>query len=218
MGPTWVLSAPDGPHLGPMNLAIRVVFVREYIYDRWRRVGGFPHKEPVMPIINVFFNMLAWANRWANSTVVGDLIVVLIVLRICVYMTLNFGHDCKWIFVIMHVFNQIRAGHGNFHESTLIRHGSDLTRSNFWSNWYIGHFLWNCHRWWLSTNVVVNGWMLSDNTPLPKLFKFMIPFAAIMQVAMYLIIFRHVKQCLARKLSAENSFHVIIPNGHTVQR
>ena len=27
MGPTWVLSAPDGPHDGPMNLAIRVVIV-----------------------------------------------------------------------------------------------------------------------------------------------------------------------------------------------
>ena len=26
MGPTWVLSAPDGPHVGPMNLAIRVVY------------------------------------------------------------------------------------------------------------------------------------------------------------------------------------------------
>ena len=25
MGPTWVLSAPDGPHVGPMNLAIRVI-------------------------------------------------------------------------------------------------------------------------------------------------------------------------------------------------
>ena len=24
MAPTWVLSAPDGPHVGPMNLAIRV--------------------------------------------------------------------------------------------------------------------------------------------------------------------------------------------------
>ena len=23
MGPTWVLSAPDGPYIGPMNLAIR---------------------------------------------------------------------------------------------------------------------------------------------------------------------------------------------------
>ena len=25
MGTTWVLSTPDGPHVGPMNLAIRVV-------------------------------------------------------------------------------------------------------------------------------------------------------------------------------------------------
>ena len=23
MGPTWFLSAPDGPHVGPMNLVIR---------------------------------------------------------------------------------------------------------------------------------------------------------------------------------------------------
>ena len=27
MGPTWGLSAPDGPHVGPMNLAIRVVWL-----------------------------------------------------------------------------------------------------------------------------------------------------------------------------------------------
>ena len=26
MGPTWILSAPDGPHVGPMNLAIRDPF------------------------------------------------------------------------------------------------------------------------------------------------------------------------------------------------
>ena len=26
MGPIWVLSAPDGPHVGPMNLAIRNAF------------------------------------------------------------------------------------------------------------------------------------------------------------------------------------------------
>ena len=25
MGPTWVQSAPDGPHIGPMNIAIRDV-------------------------------------------------------------------------------------------------------------------------------------------------------------------------------------------------
>ena len=25
MGPTWVLSAPDGPHVSPMNLVIMVI-------------------------------------------------------------------------------------------------------------------------------------------------------------------------------------------------
>ena len=29
MGPTWVLSAADGPHVGPMNLAIREVLSQE---------------------------------------------------------------------------------------------------------------------------------------------------------------------------------------------
>ena len=27
MGPTWVLPAPDGPHVGPINLAIKVSIV-----------------------------------------------------------------------------------------------------------------------------------------------------------------------------------------------
>ena len=35
MGPTWVLSAPDGPHVGPMNLAIRVA-----INDMYKYVAG----------------------------------------------------------------------------------------------------------------------------------------------------------------------------------
>ena len=26
MGPTWVLSAPGGPHVGPMNLAVRLLY------------------------------------------------------------------------------------------------------------------------------------------------------------------------------------------------
>ena len=31
MSPTWVLSAPDGPHIGPMNLTIRDVYKAETI-------------------------------------------------------------------------------------------------------------------------------------------------------------------------------------------
>ena len=32
MGPTWVLSAPDGPHVGPMNLVIRDWQIKESHY------------------------------------------------------------------------------------------------------------------------------------------------------------------------------------------
>ena len=33
MGPTWVLSAPDGPHVGPMNLAIREVLSGSHVQE-----------------------------------------------------------------------------------------------------------------------------------------------------------------------------------------
>ena len=38
MGPIWVLSAPDGPHVGPMNLAIRVSVVKKRLSNYKNRV------------------------------------------------------------------------------------------------------------------------------------------------------------------------------------
>ena len=38
MGPTWVLSAPDRPHVGPMNLAIRAL---ESLFITWIAVHCF---------------------------------------------------------------------------------------------------------------------------------------------------------------------------------
>ena len=38
MGPIWVLSAPDGPHVGPVNLAIREYFWFLIANDRWMRM------------------------------------------------------------------------------------------------------------------------------------------------------------------------------------
>ena len=32
MGPTWVLSVPDGPYVGPMNLVIRVHILKDSLY------------------------------------------------------------------------------------------------------------------------------------------------------------------------------------------
>ena len=39
MGPTWVLSAPDGPHVGSMNLALRVHVQVGYVRTHWRTHG-----------------------------------------------------------------------------------------------------------------------------------------------------------------------------------
>ena len=44
MGPTWVLSAPDGPLVGPLNLAIRVVYVTSC---RWPPQVGESHVDLV---------------------------------------------------------------------------------------------------------------------------------------------------------------------------
>ena len=49
MGPTWVLSAPDGPHVGSMNLAIRGMFALDLFFIQTLDcVGGTiqytPHK------------------------------------------------------------------------------------------------------------------------------------------------------------------------------
>ena len=38
MGPTWVLSAPDGPHVGPMNLAIRAELLQPSPKERSHHV------------------------------------------------------------------------------------------------------------------------------------------------------------------------------------
>ena len=39
MGPTWVLSAPDGPHVCPMDLAIRVGLCKETVSESTKRMG-----------------------------------------------------------------------------------------------------------------------------------------------------------------------------------
>ena len=70
MGPTWVLSAPDGPHVGPMNLAIRVRIWDSGLVDRWAACGVL-HCQPVMgcqlmekvngfPRCNLAYTLLYW--------------------------------------------------------------------------------------------------------------------------------------------------------------
>ena len=40
MGPTWLLSAPDGPHVGPMNLALRV-YTPGLLHWHWGSYGMY---------------------------------------------------------------------------------------------------------------------------------------------------------------------------------
>ena len=79
MGPTWVLSAPDGPHVGPMNLAIRVV-------------EGLPH------VSTTFQNSITdWEELkyWLEESISFNYIIIcqtLIMLYNCVVMQ-------KWPFL-----------------------------------------------------------------------------------------------------------------------
>ena len=61
MGPTWVLAAPDGPHVGPMNLAIRGLIVclpPSYYLDKCRLLSIGPlatHFNAHLNLNTVFF-------------------------------------------------------------------------------------------------------------------------------------------------------------------
>ena len=43
MGPNWVLSAPDGPHVGPINLVIRVVIYQNHLTPCATHSQNQPH-------------------------------------------------------------------------------------------------------------------------------------------------------------------------------
>ena len=53
MGPTWVLSAPGGPHVGLMNLAILDIVIREVsanvlVYSLFTFQGGINNETVVL--------------------------------------------------------------------------------------------------------------------------------------------------------------------------
>ena len=60
MGPTWVLSAPDGSHVGPMILAIRVWTFDIQDIDFWTLWGYVPEGQQ-------YSTGLWYRNRYGNS-------------------------------------------------------------------------------------------------------------------------------------------------------
>ena len=97
MGPTWVLSAPDGPHIGPMNLAIRANIqptcidesikhlessVRKSLRQHWELHQGFPgcqnnsrptgiptHPENIFPCLKVPYYNRIWITVTVQAQV-----------------------------------------------------------------------------------------------------------------------------------------------------
>ena len=78
MGPTWVLSAPYGPHVGPMKLAIRVVWPYEFMHEStytnlliyMSGVQSF-YVDVAFPSTNTNMNSTFFSNifgHWQNQT------------------------------------------------------------------------------------------------------------------------------------------------------
>ena len=77
MGPTWVLSAPDGPHVGPMNLAIRDSYSHRqgYHYD-FKTWEDCPYYWPSTQGIQQLcwcLCCLVWQSLWTNSWVASEM-------------------------------------------------------------------------------------------------------------------------------------------------
>ena len=54
MGPTWVLSAPDRPHVGPMNLAIRVLIMASSLLLLCRM------QYHIMELLFIMYTFISW--------------------------------------------------------------------------------------------------------------------------------------------------------------
>ena len=69
MGPTWVLSAPDGPHVGPINLAIREA--------QWRHtLKAESHHNANFSSVVVQEIVVVTTTNAANGEKVGIMIII----------------------------------------------------------------------------------------------------------------------------------------------
>ena len=83
MGPSWVLSAPDGPHVGPMNLVMWVAFmmpfihvlgvhvvigsIQYYLYWKWKHVALRCWKHPGR-VVNVHPMITDISHNYSKKT------------------------------------------------------------------------------------------------------------------------------------------------------
>ena len=100
MGPTWVLSAPGGTHVGPMNLAIRVVqqpTMLNHAQFLWNAaVMKYKNHGPVDVLV-----AYKYLQHWKMSLVVGC---------VNVWVVLNELKSCRWNPVIFSRFQNVNNG------------------------------------------------------------------------------------------------------------
>ena len=75
MGPTWVLSAPDGPHVGPMNLAIRdpIIHMSHSLYALAMFSGSiFINLNQLDPWIYQIYSVYDFASRVMKFCDIGE--------------------------------------------------------------------------------------------------------------------------------------------------
>ena len=80
MGPTWVLSAPDGTHVGPMNFAIREDYENAIYYRKqhilWHPTFEGGHKTHGIVDYAIFANNIqSWSRVYllmdSNDTIIA---------------------------------------------------------------------------------------------------------------------------------------------------
>ena len=155
MGPTWGLSAPDGPHVGPMNFIIRDVTCR--MQTEW---AGYN-------VILQMFSCVALLNG-ASSDVLNEIMYVLslwkvmplaiwkIITKITIltvhiyfkYDCIHYNHNEDGSLQLLIPF--IPRGKGSFVSNTNFHHRCDLWRKLLNTYYQGGHQSYNdslgsCH-------------------------------------------------------------------------
>ena len=105
MGPTWVLSAPNGPHVGLMNLAIRGTLGFQWFFIELCWWQSYLHQAMRAPQPR--------KETWLTDVVKGARLRSL-------YLSQGFDCDCKLTYVclltiyVCYIINFLRAGLGVF--------------------------------------------------------------------------------------------------------
>ena len=142
MGPTWVLSAPDGPHVGSMDLAIRVVNIgsapgHHYLNQCWHMVNC------------TRMIKLQWTLTWEHLNIPSAKCRQFYFGLFCVYTDVLIMMLIYVKVALVHPVHPIRHMSMNKGRITLLLSFSgryQLCSSDFFVTWYIDYVMvWHWH-------------------------------------------------------------------------